>query len=90
MFIVLKRVSGLSSVRNLTGIFRLDDPLPIREALVLSIMIVMFPPVHTHAQVIKHPSVSGSMTVVYLPSMEEVTGFKLVGVMEQGGVSKVC
>ena len=40
-------------------------------------------------QVIRHPSISGSMTVVYLPSLEEVTGFKLVGVMEQEGVSKV-
>ena len=41
-------------------------------------------------QVIRHPSISGAMTVVYLPSMEEVTGFKLVGVMEQEGVTKVC
>ena len=40
-------------------------------------------------QVIRHPSISGAMTVVYLPSMEEVTGFKLVGVMEQEGVTKV-
>ena len=40
-------------------------------------------------QVIRHPAVTGMMTVIYLPSFEEVTGFKQDGVMDKDVVCKV-
>ena len=44
---------------------------------------------HTHTQMMSHPGVRGAITVVYLPSLDEVTALKQTGVMEHDDVLKV-
>ena len=47
---------------------------------------------HTHTsytQMMSHPGVRGAITVVYLPSLDEVTALKQTGVMEHSDVLKV-
>ena len=38
---------------------------------------------------IRHPDISGSMTVAYLTAIQEISGFKQDGVMEVGRIRKV-
>ena len=44
---------------------------------------------HTHTQMISHPGIRGAITVVYLPSLDEVTALKQTGVMKHDDVLKV-
>ncbi len=38
---------------------------------------------------IRHPDISGSMTVAYLTAVQEISGFKQDGVMNVGHIHKV-
>ncbi len=38
---------------------------------------------------IRHPDISGSMTVAYLTATQEISGFKQDGVMDVGRIRKV-
>ncbi|XP_064383327.1 exosome complex component MTR3-like isoform X2 [Halichondria panicea] len=43
---------------------------------------------YTNDEVIRHPDISGSMTVAYLTAIQEISGFKQDGVMEVGRIRK--